>query len=111
MSLARRVRDLRRAKGWGPQELAARAGITPLTLARIERGRVDKPRVATLRRLARALGVAPAALIEAAAAGEVARDPELERKFRELLASPLGGALARIIEESYRLLRSHADDH
>jgi len=100
MSLARRVRDLRRAKGWGPQELA-----------RIERGRVDKPRVATLRRLARALGVAPAALIEAAAAGEVARDPELERKFRELLASPLGGALARIIEESYRLLRSHADDH
>ena len=33
-----------------------------------------------------------------------ARASELERKFQELLASPLGEGLARIVEESYRIL-------
>ena len=32
------------------------------------------------------------------------RDRELERKFRELLNSPLGEGVARILEESYRFL-------
>lgn len=33
-----------------------------------------------------------------------ARDCELERKFRELLNSPLGEGVARILEESHRFL-------
>src|SRR4051812_46267783 len=32
------------------------------------------------------------------------RGGELERKFQELLASPLGEGVARIVEESYRIL-------
>ena len=32
------------------------------------------------------------------------RDREIERKFVELLASPLGDGVARIVEESHRLL-------
>lgn len=33
-----------------------------------------------------------------------ARHGEIDRKFHELLASPLGEGLARIVEESYRIL-------
>ena len=33
-----------------------------------------------------------------------ARSGDLDRKFRELLASPLGEGLARIVEETYRIL-------
>lgn len=32
------------------------------------------------------------------------RERELDRKFHELLASPLGESVARIIEESYRMM-------
>ena len=37
-------------------------------------------------------------------AGETVRNGEIDRKFHELLASPLGEGLARIVEESYRIL-------
>jgi transcriptional regulator with XRE-family HTH domain len=120
MNLARRIRDLRYAKGWGPDDLAGKAKISKTALYQIESGRTEMPRAATLRRLARALNVAPEKLIEDMAVPPAATVPELpsrvgppeaslrafelERKFRELLASPLGEGLARIVEESYRLL-------
>ena len=44
-------------------ELARRAGITPTTLSRIERNE-SEPHVSTIRRLAKALGVKPADLLE-----------------------------------------------
>ena len=48
--------------------------------------------------------------IEDAPAPASARTGELERKFLELLASPLGEGLARIVEESYRILpRNYAE--
>jgi transcriptional regulator with XRE-family HTH domain len=34
----------------------------------------------------------------------ILRGGDLDRKFHELLASPLGESLARIVEESYRIL-------
>lgn len=34
----------------------------------------------------------------------VSREHEVERKFQELLHSPLGEGLARVVEETYRLL-------
>jgi transcriptional regulator with XRE-family HTH domain len=37
------------------------------------------------------------------------RERDLERKFTELLRSPLGEALARIVEESFRLLPSRIE--
>jgi transcriptional regulator with XRE-family HTH domain len=38
------------------------------------------------------------------------RPSDLDRKFRELLASPLGESVARIVEESHRILpRSHVE--
>jgi transcriptional regulator with XRE-family HTH domain len=48
--------------------------------------------------------------IEDAAGHSSARAGELERKFHEVLASPLGEGLARIVEETYRILpRTYAE--
>jgi transcriptional regulator with XRE-family HTH domain len=49
----------------------------------------------------------PAAL--AGSSWASARERDLERKFAELLRTPLGEGVARIIEESYRLLPSRME--
>lgn len=170
MSLARRVRDYRFAKGWGPDELSSRASISRTALYQIESGKTELPRAATLQRIAHALGVSMEVLLEdiarpvefgghgrpsgpairgltlrrddemPAAVGAIGNGPydslpgstislgqhgsrfappaqalpdgraqaddsaELERKFRELLDSPLGHGLARLVEDTHRLL-------
>lgn len=137
MTLAQRVKDQRYAKGWGPDELAAKAEISRTALYQIESGRTELPRAGTLRRIAAALEVSTEALLAPdstgpavpasrfgsstpAVAGSVEdrdhahrfqvessnppRNRDLDRKFHELLASPLGEGVARIVEESYRIL-------
>jgi len=130
MNLSKQIRDLRYAKGWGPDELASRAKISRTALYQIERGNTSKPQAGTLRRICRALGVPLELLLEKATdAGEgisavspgttMAQVPvpaahakgaspdraeELIEKFRMLLASPLAEGVARIVEESFRLL-------
>jgi transcriptional regulator with XRE-family HTH domain len=130
MNLSRRIRDLRYAKGWGPDELASRAKISRTALYQIERGNTSKPQAGTLRRISRALGVPLEILLETTpvsnedtsttpvnvtAATPVSvlvpervpssdRAEELMEKFRLLLASPLAEGVARIVEESFRLL-------
>ncbi len=63
MKLSSRIRQLRYAKGWGPDDLASRANISRTALYQIESGRTGLPRAATLRRIARALGVSPEKLL------------------------------------------------
>jgi transcriptional regulator with XRE-family HTH domain len=131
MNLAKRIRDLRYSKGWGPDELANRAKISRTALYQIERGNTTKPQAGTLRRISRALGVPLEVLLDstplhaevgvaepAPAAPQVVmshfhdrslasdrdRADELMDKFRLLLASPLADGIARIVEESFRLL-------
>ena len=132
MELSKRIRDLRYAKGWGPDELASRAKISRTALYQIERGNTSKPQAGTLRRISRALGVPLEALLEITplttqegsgesaesgmavsaampvlTGGRVAsgdRADELLEKFRFLLASPMAEGVARIVEESFRLL-------
>ncbi len=135
MELSKRIRDLRYAKGWGPDELASRAKISRTALYQIERGNTSKPQAGTLRRISRALGVplevlldmeplthhehpagesssglgamAPAPTFGGTFPGRPAstdRAEELLEKFRRLLASPLAEGVARIVEESFRLL-------
>jgi transcriptional regulator with XRE-family HTH domain len=130
MNLSRRIRDLRYAKGWGPDELASRAKISRTALYQIERGNTNKPQAGTLRRISRALGVPLENLLETTPVStgdntSVSPDPtsgnlgapsfsgriptvdraeELIEKFRRLLASPLAEGVARIVEESFRLL-------
>ena len=130
MNLSRKIRDLRYAKGWGPDELASRAKISRTALYQIERGNTSKPQAGTLRRISRALGVPLDILLtstptstedDAASPANAAPTPtdsevrtarlpssdraeELIEKFRRLLGSPLAEGVARIVEESFRLL-------
>jgi transcriptional regulator with XRE-family HTH domain len=130
MGLSKRIRDLRYAKGWGPDELANRAKISRTALYQIERGNTNKPQAGTLRRISRALGVPLEILLESSpspidstshsseneltlastsATGHVRlpsteRAEELMEKFRVILMSPLAEGVARIVEESFRLL-------
>lgn len=58
------VPALRLRKGWSQAELARRAETSQPYIARLERGQVD-PQVSTVRKLAQALGVPVAELVEA----------------------------------------------
>jgi len=130
MNLSRRIRDLPYAKGWGPDELAGRAKISRTALYQIERGNTSKPQAGTLRRISRALGVPlevllettpvsteldveptvnaatpnPSSLVAAGRGASSERAEELMEKFRLILGSPLAEGVARIVEESFRLL-------
>lgn len=75
MTIAKRVRDYRYAKGWGPDELAHRAEISRTALYQIECGKTETPRAGTLKRIAKALDVSIETLLghEEAGAFEVGR--------------------------------------
>ena len=62
MSLSENVRRLRAEHFLSQSELAAKAGVTKITIVRVERGDY-LPHPRTLRRIAEALGVQPAELI------------------------------------------------
>ena len=63
MSLGERVRRLRTEQALSQTELAVKAGVTKLTVSRIERD-VKFPHPKTLRNLAEALGVRPTDLVD-----------------------------------------------
>jgi transcriptional regulator with XRE-family HTH domain len=58
-----RLRYERRRRFMTQEELAEAAGFTPSTISRIESGNAE-PRLSTIKRLAAALGIDPADLIE-----------------------------------------------
>jgi transcriptional regulator with XRE-family HTH domain len=60
--VGRNVAALRRTAGFSQEELAFRADVHRTEVSLIERGKRD-PRLGTLVKLARALGVAPATLV------------------------------------------------
>ena len=53
----RNLKKLRNKKGWSQERLAREAGISYNTLIKIERGGIKNPRLETLIKLAKALGV------------------------------------------------------
>ncbi len=62
--LAFRVAELRKARGWTQEELAERAGVGRVTIARIESGRNRRVDLDVLERLAGAFEVGPGYLIK-----------------------------------------------
>ena len=62
-SLGANIREMRRRAAMTQDELAREAGVSMMTLSRIERGE-SEPRASTLRKLARALEVKPRDLFE-----------------------------------------------
>lgn len=77
------VRAERRRHGWSQEELAERAEVHPSFIGQLERG-LKSARLATLRRIGTALGVAPAALLGGSAGAEYKPLP-IERKILGLL--------------------------
>jgi transcriptional regulator with XRE-family HTH domain len=55
--IATNLRTVRKVRGLSQPELAAKVGISPRTLARLEAGEVADPSINHVRALARALGV------------------------------------------------------
>jgi transcriptional regulator with XRE-family HTH domain len=55
--IATNLRTLRKVRGLSQPELAAKVGISPRTIARLEAGQVADPSINHVRDLARALGV------------------------------------------------------
>ncbi len=53
----RNLKKLRNKKGWSQEKLAREAGISYNTLIKIERGGIKNPRLETLIKLAKVLGV------------------------------------------------------
>jgi transcriptional regulator with XRE-family HTH domain len=126
MSLSKRIRELRYAKGWGPDDLAEHAGLSRTALYNIERERTLHPHAATLQQIARALDVSIEDLFDRpdGSAGLPTEPPgrspssdpmrgsglsaerlwEIQGKFLELLDSPLGDGIALLVEQSHRLL-------
>jgi transcriptional regulator with XRE-family HTH domain len=62
-TLGQRVRFARHARGWSLGQLAARCGLHPQVLGRIERGLTRAPRMTTISTLARALNIEPSWLL------------------------------------------------
>ena len=58
-----RLKALRVEQALTQEELADKAGVAPNTVARLERNETE-PHMTTLRKLASALGVAPAILVK-----------------------------------------------
>ena len=63
MTLAMRLKRLRKTRGITQEVLARKAGVSLGYVARLEIGRHD-PKLSTLKRLAKALGVPVAELLE-----------------------------------------------
>jgi transcriptional regulator with XRE-family HTH domain len=68
-AVARNVRSLRQARGWTLAALAARSGVSKGMVVELEQGRTN-PSIATVDRLASALGVGLAQLVEVGAEPE-----------------------------------------
>lgn len=58
------IRFFRKQQSMTQEELARLAGIAPTSIVRLERGEVRAPRLSTLERLARALAINPAELVQ-----------------------------------------------
>jgi transcriptional regulator with XRE-family HTH domain len=55
--LARKLKELRKQKGWSQQKLAEKAGLSFNAITKIEQGRAEHPTLKTLIKLADVFGM------------------------------------------------------
>jgi transcriptional regulator with XRE-family HTH domain len=94
MDLGRKVRSLRESRGMSLKDLAKQAGVSESFVSQIERG-VANPSVASLRRLAEALGSSVGALFQGPETGgrlvrvqDRARLVDPARRWEDFLVTP-----------------------
>jgi transcriptional regulator with XRE-family HTH domain len=116
VELGERIATLREEQALTQADLAERARISPSTLSQIESGKVPRPHVGTVRKIARALGVEPQDLRRAeqlvltgaspkAEAPETGLDVAEQAGFLEGIAAAVDSAAARLqtrLEETSR---------
>lgn len=89
-SIGQRIRAARGRKEWTQEDLANASGIARPNVARLEKGR-QVPKVATLRRVAAALGLEADTLLRAPSPAEDRENQELAEAGLGEWASQLGG--------------------
>lgn len=62
--MAETIKRLRKRRGWTQPVLARKAGLAEVSVARLECGMRTDPRISTLRKLAKALGVSIIKLLD-----------------------------------------------
>jgi transcriptional regulator with XRE-family HTH domain len=111
-----RLRDVRQRRALTQQQLAERAGVNRVTIARIESGK-DEPFPTTVRKVADALGVEPSDLMDTGASVP-ARGPSVAAGNGAAHGPATGTAAALALdaritvtdeEDVWRLLRSEPD--
>lgn len=88
--IAANLRTLRKVRGWSQPELAAKVGISPRTIARLEASQVADPSINHVRQLARVLGVTVDMLSESMLEPLTIAVPA---RLKEVLETPEGLAL------------------
>ena len=103
LELGRRIRELREQRGAALRAVAEAAGVSESFLSQVERG-VASPSVATLRRMAEALGESVASFFQGPSApGEVVRVRNRrrlvhpERRWEDVLLTPAGARKLQVI--------------
>ncbi len=91
--IARRLRELRAARGWSLDALAAASGVSRATLSRIENGETS-PTAAVLGRLAAAHGITLSRLVHLAEDGF---PPRLPRDAQPVWTDPETGFVRRTV--------------
>jgi transcriptional regulator with XRE-family HTH domain len=103
-----RLKDVRQRKALTQQQLADKAGVNRVTIARIEGGK-DEPFPTTVRKVADALGVDPEDLLEPAAEAKVNGLTDVPANGAAI-PLPLDGRVTVMdAEDVDRLLRSEPD--
>lgn len=94
--IALNLRTLRKVRGLSQPELAAKVGISPRTIARLEAGQVADPSINHVRDLARALGVTVDLLSESELVPFTIAVPS---QLKEVLDTPEGlGLLSELLD-------------
>ena len=117
-----RILQQRLVKGWGPDQLAEKAGISRTALYQLESEKTAQPRARTIERVARALGVsveyllngnAPEAAPEVSSPAPVVQQlpvfgeeisPEFVQQVAELRASRLSHPLENLVRDLHGVL-------
>lgn len=102
--LGKRIRQLRKAKGWTQQELAERADLDYKYLGAIERGERNIT-IDNVQKIADGLGFDPHQLFLFSTKGELSSEKVTEAKIRDLLKQ----SDAETKELMWRVLREIAD--
>jgi transcriptional regulator with XRE-family HTH domain len=118
-----RLENIRRLRMWTQRRLAEEAGLSPTTVSGIETGRISKPHLGTLRKLAQVLGVDPQMLFPSEESVEQeptttllslqwarsVEEDEFERKLEEASLEKLKSLSGQLKEERERFQRLYGE--